>query len=929
MKRIILSIFLLLGVANFQFSIFNFQIGQANAQTRQDAMYIFRNDGQFNAFFFDDIERIDFSMVDTLGALHDEYVVQEIYALDTLYRIPLSAIDSVSFITPETKYKEGVVKMEERLQDYITAVDGMTLTLAANTPSNLLPQKGTKLSLLETDDRFPYGFAGEVASVESGGGGYTVVCDSVELTDLFDQLVIKVAAQGVHNPEVKEARVRRPDRAQAGGRRRAEYELEPTHIDLPTIEGSYSLTSSFGFTDELSADIGASVGLKLEPSMDIRAFLYVGLLTGMQFTSTVRAQLNTELSLGISGAFTCHVDLPITTIPIPLGQPFIREDADFGFFTEGSGSLNTTYTIKSSSRVYGYANLSSDLYGTREIDANAKILSFSDEWSALTGKVSIAAGVYIEAATVVLKKNVAKASLRGDAGIRIDLEAELKAEDFTRLNAAMPADKMQTALADKSLIYDMLNRDASVKIMGFTDVQAIAKAGSWTNSKKYEETFPLSWGGSGGLVPRIFDVQATPDPYDDTHTTLSLSAARNTPFPHRIGFTVVDDKGKLVGTTWSSGEYWRGEPGRFDIEAMGLQPGIKYTAYPMTSFFKWELPVNQPVEFTTTIEGLKLSKELLSVEYDDTDMKTVNIGTNCTGLEVKPEKEYPWLTVELVKKTLQVICTENTGTDIREAIFTVSGTDPKGQKLTAKLLVSQLPEIHGFLMVKQEDSDGAMNHDPSWFNAPLHVVPTQEEQTEDGWEPYDMGMGIPLYDCNTDIEDIFKRHRYMEPDEQGNFSLVKDGLTMKGTFDRKKGTGSGTFQLSTSYLYKQASLEALTNYYRYKIENDDILTFNSWVEGTLAHEAKGTFTINVSSEGESTYVFTLKGEGTFRLDGTYIDQITNWEANNFLAGIEHPNAQLHTNTLSLYPGCTDPYYGNVQPCTFTISDWKLYYRFEE
>ena len=41
------------------------------AQQRQDAMYIFRNDGVFNAFFFDDIERIDFSMVDTLGALHD------------------------------------------------------------------------------------------------------------------------------------------------------------------------------------------------------------------------------------------------------------------------------------------------------------------------------------------------------------------------------------------------------------------------------------------------------------------------------------------------------------------------------------------------------------------------------------------------------------------------------------------------------------------------------------------------------------------------------------------------------------------------------------------------------------------------------------------------------------------------------------------
>ena len=253
MKRIILAISLLLGAANVPLSI---STGSSLcAQTRQDAMYVFRNDGQFNAFFFDDIERIDFSMVDTLGALHDEYVVQEIYALDTVYRIPLSAIDSVSFTTPETKYKEGVVKMEESLNDYITAVDGMRLTLAANTPVNLLPQEGTKLSLLEVSELFPYGFAGEVSSVEHTDGGYTVVCDSVDLTELFDQLVIKVAAHGEHNPEVTEARVRPSDNTQANVRRRAEYELEPTHIDLPTIEGSYSLTSSFGFTDELSADI--------------------------------------------------------------------------------------------------------------------------------------------------------------------------------------------------------------------------------------------------------------------------------------------------------------------------------------------------------------------------------------------------------------------------------------------------------------------------------------------------------------------------------------------------------------------------------------------------------------------------------------------------------------------------------------------------
>ena len=917
--KTLLPLWLLVAVFCVQSSVYTL-----HAQQRQDAMYVFRNDGKFNAFFYDDIERIALSMIDTLGALHDSYVVQEFYAMDTVYRIPLSAIDSVSFITPETKYKEGVVKMEESLQNYITAVNGMTLTLAANTPAGLLPKTGTKLALLEVNDDFPYGFAGIVSNVSNDNGSYTVACDSVDLTDLFDQLVIKVAAKGEMNPDVKEARVRR----------RAEYELGPTHIDLPQVGGSLSLTSSFGFTDQLSADIGASVGFQIKPSLDIRAFLYVGLLSGMQFTSTVRAAMETELSVGISGSFTCHADVPITTIPIPLGQPFIREDIDFGFFGEGQGSLNTTYKLKSTARVYGYTYFDSSLYGHREIDANAKILSLEDEWSALTGKVSISTGIYLEAATVVLKKNVAKASIRGDAGIRIDMEAELKAEDLDLLTVALPSDKAVEVLNRKTLIYDILNRDASLSICGFTDVQAIAKAGSWTTSKKAEETFTLPWGGSGGLVPKFLEVVAMPDPYDDTHATLWAKLGRKTPFPNRIGFTVLDDKGSVVNTFWNRYDYWMGEPGEFEVSATNLQPGIKYTAYPITSFFAWDLPAKPTVEFMTTVEGLQLSQEIVSFEYDETETKVVNIGTNCTNLTVKPEKEARWLTATLVKKTLQLTCTENNGNDIREAVLIVSGLSPKGETITAKLIVSQLPEVHGFLMVKQEDeAPKFMSYNPYYVNTPLHVVPTKEEQEQDGWRPYTMGWAVPLYDLNDDVEDIFVRYRYFKPDEQGNINLVKDGLTMKGTFDKKTGMGRGTFELNTSFQYRQASWDALVNYYRFHIGGENVDVFNSLYEATIAHQVKGTFTIGPSSEGESTYVFTLTGEGTYRVNGTYINEITNWEVNGFGYGYEYPNAQLGTATLSLYPECLEPYNedgtpGEI-PCTFDINKYQLHYRFSE
>ena len=44
-----------------------FSVLPVSAQQTQDALYIFRNDGQFNAFFFGDIDRIEYSKIDTLG----------------------------------------------------------------------------------------------------------------------------------------------------------------------------------------------------------------------------------------------------------------------------------------------------------------------------------------------------------------------------------------------------------------------------------------------------------------------------------------------------------------------------------------------------------------------------------------------------------------------------------------------------------------------------------------------------------------------------------------------------------------------------------------------------------------------------------------------------------------------------------------------
>lgn len=69
----------------------------------QEAFYIYRNDGNFDGFFYDQVKHMGYSKVDFEGVEHDVYVVQEIETEDSLYRIPLAAIDSIGFQQPEIR----------------------------------------------------------------------------------------------------------------------------------------------------------------------------------------------------------------------------------------------------------------------------------------------------------------------------------------------------------------------------------------------------------------------------------------------------------------------------------------------------------------------------------------------------------------------------------------------------------------------------------------------------------------------------------------------------------------------------------------------------------------------------------------------------------------------------------------------------------
>lgn len=76
--------------------------GGLQAQTVSDAaLYIYRTDGRFTVFHDADVDSITYSRYDAAGGLHTDWQTQLVHTPEGVTAIPLSVIDSVSFVTPK------------------------------------------------------------------------------------------------------------------------------------------------------------------------------------------------------------------------------------------------------------------------------------------------------------------------------------------------------------------------------------------------------------------------------------------------------------------------------------------------------------------------------------------------------------------------------------------------------------------------------------------------------------------------------------------------------------------------------------------------------------------------------------------------------------------------------------------------------------
>ncbi len=533
----------------------------------QETFYIYRNDGQFNALFNDEVDSIIYSKIALDSTLCDEYVVQEVYTADSLYRIPLAAIDSVGFVTPETVYKNGVTNIADNLWQYVITATDSTLLLQPSIPSKLIPRTGDKLVYMEMTDIFPAGFAGEVASTTNSPDGILVTCMAVDLEDIFDTYY---GVTTTNQPQTRSVF--------NSGRKT----IEPGTFSLPT-KWLKDLSASCDINDEYAINADFSFDMSVTPKFEVSAMVIIDKNHGTYYNISCIGDYHLGQSFSFSGSLSYSKDFKIDVpqVPIPV-CPFVKFYFEPGLFvqSEVKGGLNQSWSQHYRSVfLYEYSSKGEEIL--RPVNKMFMVNNSYSGEAMITG--SVAAGAYAECGFAIADKKFTNVHLRAEGGYELES------------NAVVYKKEVNTALASTA-IYDRL-KDSRISINKFYGASAEAEF-----LDKFTLSFELPLGKKENLlnvahVPSFSGMSAVGDKQTKTSASASATATGACFLPLSVGFQLKDKDGDDVDMMYHGSKHYVKNTS-YSHQFSGLKSGETYSVHPIVHAYGIEMLASPSVSFT-------------------------------------------------------------------------------------------------------------------------------------------------------------------------------------------------------------------------------------------------------------------------------------------------------------------------------------------
>ena len=306
----------------------------------QEAFYIYRNDGDFNGFFYDEVVEMRQSKIGVDSVEYDKWVTQEVVLADTIYRIPLAAIDSIGFQQPEIKFNPRVKFMEqEGLCPYVDYASEFGVTFV-NLPAHLKPQIGDVLIGLPTDD---------IAKEKYDEGSFSCIVDDLytdgdvtyvsghaieQLSDVFEQYITVEQIGVTKDGQV----VRRIAGCTPEGFPRAKIKQVSGDAELTLINFESTFTRSWNPTDNSAIELSAQIGLvvKFRAAFNVTWTRFMASLSQDMVIKTKPA-----LAMSVSQGFEFDSGelLPCDEILFPAACPIFGINPIPSLFLRGEGKL--------------------------------------------------------------------------------------------------------------------------------------------------------------------------------------------------------------------------------------------------------------------------------------------------------------------------------------------------------------------------------------------------------------------------------------------------------------------------------------------------------------------------------------------------------------------------------------------------------------